>query len=252
MTTAEEIRARLAGYNPAAAKENEAKGSHEQNRKFAPPWYELFHFRATLKLDSIRPNQSGIEQVVFTIPGAEVFDMNPKAGGSYSDLQITLPKDPPGYPTDEANLMLESLQAHKPEATSLADFDGLDVELELDYVDHPWMKERDKDGKEYVRDGVAQPKRCWYYKTIAVYGNSKATEAPKEPKPESVKKLAEWCVGKTLEEASVPGALTRGAIGLKVQSDNPLMLLAATPEKFFAYAAGFGLVMGEDEKFAIV
>lgn len=251
MTTAEDIKARLAGYSPEKARENEAKGSHDQNRKFAPPWYELFHFRATLQLDGIRPNNNGIDQVVFRIPNAEVYDLNPKAGGSYSDLQVTLPKDPPGYPTDEANLMLESLQAQVPTATSLADFDGLDVELELDYVDHPWMKEQGKDKAPVIINGVEIPRRCWYYKTIAVY-NTKAGEAPKEPKPENVKKLAEWCVGKTLEEASVPGALTRGAIGLKVQSDNPLMLLAATPEKFLAYAAGFGLVMGTEGKFEVV
>jgi hypothetical protein len=251
--TADDIRARLRGYNPDAAKEQEAKGSHEQNRKFAPPWYEMFHFRGILHLEGVRQNRNNIDEVYFSIENPEVYEVNPKTQQvNENELAITLPKEQPGYPTDEINLMVEELRPHQ-EAADITAFDGLDVEMELDYEEHPWMKERDnRNGENVMVNGVAVPKRCWYYKTVAVFGDSKAVKAPETPKEASVKKLAEWCVGK--EPAELTNAsLARGAMGLKIQSDSALMnMLVDGPEKFLAHAATVGLVVGEDGKLALV
>lgn len=248
---AEDIRARLAGFNPDKAREQEAKGSHAQNRKFAPPWYELFHFRATLHLEGIEPNRNGIDQVVFSLESPEVYETNSKTQQTQGDrLFVTLPKEMPGYPTDEINLMVDSLRAHM-EAPDITAFDGLDVEMELDYEDHPFQKELGQDKTPILINGVEIPRRCWYYKTIAVFGNANVEKAPATPNPENVKKLAEWCVGKSKDEVN-HAALARAAIGLGVQSDSALMgLLTDGPTPFLTHAATVGLGV-EDGKFVLV
>lgn len=243
MTTTEDIRARLKGYSPEAAKAQEALGAHDQNKKFAPPWYELKHFRATLSLRGVEPNQNGIEQVVFDLGSLEVYD----GSSPYTELRVTVPKNPPGYPTDELNLMVES--AGVADATEL---DGLDLELELDYADHPWMKERGKEGTDIMVNGVAVPKRCWYYKTVAKYGNANTPAAPSEPRPENLKQLANWCAGQAPAEVT-NASLARAAISLGIQSDAALMaLLGDGTEKFFAKAAACGLVVGTEGRFEVL
>lgn len=249
---AEDIRARLQGYNPDKAREQEAKGSHAQNRKFAPPWYELFHFRATLHLEGIEPNRNGIDQVVFSLESPEVYDTNSKTQQTQGDrLFVTLPKEMPGYPTDEINLMVDGLREHVPGASDITAFDGLDVEMELDYIDHPFQKELGQDKKPILINGIEVPRRCWYYKTVAVYGSTSTEKAPATPSPENVRKLAEWCVGKEPSEITGP-ALARAAIGLGVQSDSALMgLLTDGPTPFLTHAATVGLGV-EDGKFVLV
>lgn len=242
--TADDIRARLAGYSPAAAKEAEAGNEHEKALKFAPPWYELKHFRATLSIRGVEPNQYGINQVVFMLDDLDLYD-----GFASTELRVPLPKQAPGYPTDEINLMVESANAVDPSIQNIADMDGLDIELELDYTDHPWMKERGKDGNDIVVGGTAVPKRCWYYKTVAIFGGTK-TEAPTEPDPANVRKLAEWCVGKTEDECSTLNLLKATAKQvLDISSDAPLQKLIR--EKKFLQAGVSGLALDTDGKFVL-
>lgn len=242
--TAEDIKARLKGFSPAAARTNEALGDHDKNKKFAPPWYELKHFRATLHIEGIQPNAHGIDQLAFRLDPIEVYEEQMGADSSY--LYVTMPKNPPGYPTDELNLMVES--AGVEDATQL---DGLDLELELDYMDHPWMKERNREGGDILSNGVAVPKRCWYYKTVAKYGDTKTPAVAAEPKPENVKKLAEWCVGKTLEEVT-NASLARAAIGMGIQSDNALMGLLGDGAEKFLNTSTSNLVLDADNKFTLL
>ena len=245
MTTAEDIRAKLKGYNPEAAKEQEAKGGHESNLKFAPPWYELKHFRAKMELRGIEPNQYGIEQVVFDLNDLEVFD----GESNYTELRIPLPKNAPGYPTDELNLMVEGLQEAFVKGEDITAFDGLDVELQLDYKDHPWMKEQGKDKTPILAGGVAIPKRCWYYRTVAVFGSEAA--AALEPEAESVDKLVHWMLLKEPSECEPP-MLIRAMISLGIQKDNGLQSIV-TDGKFPEYASQRGLIqLGEDGKYTSV
>lgn len=240
--TADDIRAQLAGYSPAAARDNEAKGDHTSALKFAPPWYEMKHFRAKWHIAGVRDNRNGIPGVVFELSDVECME-----GTETNFIHVPLPKAAPGYPTDEINLMVEAAGLDH-----ITAFDGLDAEVQLDYAEHPWMKERGRDGNDIVVGGVAVPKRCWYYKTVQVFNAAKA-EVSTEPDEANVRKLANWCVGKTLEEVSASNALLKATAKqvLDISSDMPLQKLIREG-KFLEYAAGFGLAVGTDGKFEVV
>lgn len=246
MTTSEDIRARLAGYSPALAQEAEAAGDHDKNKKFAPPWYELKHFRATLSLTGVYPNKNGIDGVVFALENAEIYEGATVAGNE--QIHVPLPRQAPGYPTDELNLMVESANAIDPAIQNVADMDGLDIELELDYAEHPWMKERGKDGNDILVGGVPLPKRCWYYKTIAIF-NTKSAPAPEVPDPENVRKLAEWCVGKTAAECNKKELLKATSAQVLGITDGPLQKLIMNDT--FLQAGVSGLALDEIGKFVL-
>lgn len=251
MTAAEDIRAQLAGYSPALAAAAEAGNEHDKALKFAPPWYELKHFRATLSLTGVYPNKNGIDGVVFALKDADIYDT---AQGYMRDadghqFHVPLPKQAPGYPTDEINLMVESANAANPAIQNVADMDGLDIELELDYAEHPWMKERGREGNDILVGGVPLPKRCWYYKTVAIFGG-KAEEAPTAPNPENVRKLAEWCVGKTAAECAKPALLKATSKQvLDISGDAALQKLIM--DGSFLQAGVSGLALDETGKFSL-
>jgi hypothetical protein len=247
--TTEDIRNKLKGYSPQAAKEEEAKGDHEGNLKFAPPWYELKHFRAKLHLEGIQPNEYGIEQIIFSLENLEIYE----GEASTYTLAISLPKKAPGYPTDELNLTVESVQELGHKAENITDLDGLDVEMQLDYKDHPWMKEQTTDKNTKVKSqvlvgGVPIPKRCWYYRTVAVFGSEAA--AATEPEAENVAKLAEYLVGKDPDECQPPN-LIRHMVSLGIRDSGLQSVI--TDNRFPEYASQRGLIqLGEDGKYTQV
>lgn len=243
MTTSEEIRAQLAGYSPALAQAAEASDEHAKALKFAPPWYELKHFRATLKIQGVYPNRNNIDGVVFALENAEIYD------GAGDQFHVPLPKTAPGYPTDELNLMVESASQADPAITHVADLDGLDIELELDYADHPWMKERGREGNDILVGGVPLPKRCWYYKTVAIFGGKAAAPVSTDPDPANVAKLAAWCVGKTAAECNKKELLKATSAQVLGITDGPLQKLIMADQ--FLQAGVSGLALDENGKFAL-
>jgi hypothetical protein len=257
---AEDIRERLKGTNPETVATQEAQGAQEKAREQnLDRWYdERFGARKPMK---------GFEGTLVDIH-AEVrkgfYERGERAGQEWSqDVAVCVWEDVnclDGDPASTTEFRLpdagKNFSRHSEAAITVryAQEQNPDAEIK-DYFDLVGKRLRmDGDWEPtFLGEPNARGQRFWngtYFYRPTILESVSASAA--EPSPENVKKLAEWCAGKEPSEVT-NAALARAAIGAKVQSDSALMsLIGDGADKFLAYAAQFGLVVGEDGKLAVV
>lgn len=257
MTTAEDIRARLKGTNPETIATREAMSAQDQARaREMKRWDERARksmkvFEGTLA-DITAETRSGVYergnnagQSWSTEVAVCIWeDVNCIEGEATSTTEFRLPESGKEFSRySEAANTVRLAQEANPEAgiTDYTDLIGKRLRMEGTW-EPSFLGDPDVEGRRYWNG-------TYCYRPIILDAPVKAPEAPK---PDSVKKLAEWCVGKEPSEVT-NASLARAAISLGIQSDAPLMKMLGEPaEIFLAYASAIGLVVGEDGKFAIV
>jgi hypothetical protein len=257
---AADIRERLKGTNPETVATQEANSAQDiardQNMK---RWYdEKFGARKSMKgfegtLVDIhqetrkgqyergeRAGQEWSQDVAVCVWE----DVNCLDGDPASTTEFRLPEAGKNFSRhSEAAITVRYAQEQNPDAGIGDYFDLVGKRLRMDGDWEP----------TFLGDPNARGQRYWngtyFYRPTIL---SEAAKQSAEPNPENVKKLCGWIAGKEKSEVT-NAALARAAISLKIQSDSALMnMLGDNVDTFLAYAAAFGLVVGEDGKFAII
>lgn len=239
---AADLKAILTGATPAAAAAAEsAERKTYRVENFAPPWFR--YRRVTAKLDGITVGATRGERPILELHLKDIveavesdrFNEERDTAGRYV-IEVSAPAAGKRVSRqwEPLVLMQESLAEHGIETLDGAVGRTITLELDVEFITN-------SDGSP-VKDSKGYDRETFFYRVTDVKGGAAKAS---EPDIENIKKLAEWCNGKTEAEASRAELLKAFApLGIK---DSDLQAIV-TRGRFLEVASNAGvLVKGEGD-----